>query len=671
MRNNILVSVLLGCLGLGVFTSCSDDDSAPTNFYASLRMTAAEKISSQPERFSMFKEVLERNNYLSLLSTYGMYTVFAPDNNAMQQYLRDRNYSSVAQLPDALCDTIARMHIVSETAFFSTDMSSKATPINLNDIYLEVTSTVDKTMNNALALYVNKASRIIQKDDSVTNGVVHVVDKVLKASNMRLPDFMEEDPSISIFCEALRKTGIADSLMRYKDETYPEIDPDSTDERNKPFNVKYGSTWDNGRQVPKDQPSFYPAKRFYKFSAFVEKNSVYEKKGIHNLEELEQRCIEWYGSEDLDNPKSRKNPLNKFVSYHIIDRMGAYNEWLVSMNFDKNVGLKDKFRPSEVDPEDFFETLLPHSIIRFSHSAGGMYLNRKGTPKSFTERGILVEPTDQSDRLMSTDNGNYFYIDDILKYDMATRENVLATRIRLNGSVLSPDFMNSGARIRHIVDEKHNNNFMQVYKRGYLTNFDFNEQTTLGLRQEDPTWRHFQGSGVCISGKYDVKIKLPSVPVSGTWEIRLGYTKGGDRGAAQVYLAEVDDNTSFENIQYMPCGIPVDFTYNDLQDMGWQSDSDDDMEYNRTIDKSMRNRGYMKAPLVITANENARKNINDGDSWNTVVRRILVRQTFDANKTYWLRFRQVVDDPLLYMSLDYLEIVPKKVYDDPQGEDWY
>ena len=41
----------------------------------------------------------------------------------------------------------------------------------------------------------------------------------------------------------------------------------------------------------------------------------------------------------------------------------------------------------------------------------------------------------------------------------------------------------------------------------------------------------------------------------------------------------------------------------------------------------------------------------------------------DSNKTYHLRFRQVLDDPNRYWSFDYIELCPKSVYGSPEGED--
>jgi uncharacterized surface protein with fasciclin (FAS1) repeats len=85
-------------------------------------MTAAEYIESDEAQFSDFKAILERGNYLSMLKTYGHYTVFAPTNSAIQTYLKENGYASLNDIPNDKCDTLARAHIVQDKAYFTTDM---------------------------------------------------------------------------------------------------------------------------------------------------------------------------------------------------------------------------------------------------------------------------------------------------------------------------------------------------------------------------------------------------------------------------------------------------------------------------------------------------------------------------------------------------------------------
>ena len=636
-------------LTAAVFTSCSDDDSdAPLNFYSSVRLTAAGFIEANETQFSDFKSILERSNYFPILKTYGHYTVFAPTNEAIQLYLKENGFNSLDDLSRELCDTISRTHIVQDKAYFTTDMGGEVPPVNMNDDYIEMTSDSDVYNNNALLIYVNKNSRIIQKDDSVTNGVVHVVDHVIHTSNQFLPALMEENPNLSLFCQALKLTGIADSLTKYNDDTYT-VDPDSA-WGGKGFKVPYGTA--NDGTASKQCSTWYPEKRFFKFTAFVETDSIYRLHGINTLDDLIAYAKQVYDESYPDDAgkfdddyKNRHNPLNRFVSYHLINRTGPRDYWVHC----RGDIYTQKFLFNIYDPEDYFETMAPHTLMRFCSNPGEeIFINRVGLKTNASVRGVRVLKNDEGDSYtQSCKNGRYIYVDDILVYSKKVREEVLNRRIRIDGSCLSPDFMNGHARMEHMGKEE----MMIGFKNGYLADFKMhNAKTFVGCGNEQTGWRHYQGSGVCITGeKFDASVKLPPVPHDGTYEVRLGYSLGDDRGIAQVYLNNE------------PCGIPISFRNLDAN-VGWEADTDDEEE-NKAIDKAMRNRGFMKAMDSYGSTSEPFR------TYNNDVRHILVKQYLRADQEYWLRFRQILEGSTLYMSIDYIELCPKDVYDSPDGED--
>ncbi len=158
---------------------------------------------------------------------------------------------------------------------------------------------------------------------------------------------------------------------------------------------------------------------------------------------------------------------------------------------------------------------------------------------------------------------------------------------------------------------------------------------------------------LCISGRFDITFKLPTVPNKGTYEIRMGYTPGEERGVIQVYL---DNN---------PCGIPIDLRVGGgAPEIGAIADTDDE-EQNRLNDKAMHNRGYMKAMdcYFPGGGETAMRELG------SPLRRILATEYLEPGKEYYLRVRQVLDDPMKYWNFNYLELCPKSVYASPQGED--
>lgn len=647
-----MVCVALFTIHFPLFVSCVDNDAdVPENYYSSTKLTAAEFLEERTEEFSDFIGILKRTPYFSMLSTYGTYstagllkyTVFAPNNEGVARYLKRMGYSSIDQIPAEKCDTLARTHIIKKGAFFTTDISEGALPeLNMDDAYIVLSSDSDVTNNNKLIYYINKNARIVERDDSVTNGVVHVLNNTISSSSMLLADKIEEDSTLTIFSQALQMTGMADSLVKYMDESYSCNDDSvytGTMERCTSGGALYTRT-------------FWVGKRYFKYTAFVEPDSVYHKNGIYNMEDLAAYAKRIYDEtypQDAglydDNPKHRKNPLNRFVSYHLLNRVGQYNSWVVSGTIRTRC-LDTKL----IDPEEYYETMCPGTIVRFAGPSDGLFINRRGV-QNRKERGVFIRgvkvlsPSESGSTDQNALNGVYHYLDDILAYTPEVRDVVLNRRIRIDATVLSPDFMNCNGRGRYGED------ILTGFKNNYITDWVCSKETFVGVHSDVDYWHSYQANAVCVSGVFDVSFKLPPVP-TGTYEIRLGYTPGDERGVVQVYL---------EN---EPCGIPVDLrVWGGDVTIGAVADTEDEEE-NIANDKAMHNRGYMKGPDCWHPG-------GGDDSMRTLspLRRILATKYLDSEKTYHLRFRQVLDDPQRYWSFDYIELCPKSVYGSPEGED--
>ncbi len=648
----ISLSFIIGHLSFSVaLTSCVDnDDDVPENMYTAQKMTAAQFLEANPEQFGDFISVLKRTPYFSLLTTYGRYTLFAPTNDAVESFAAKRGFGSVDGIPQELCDTIARTHIIKEGAFFTSDVVEGTLPqLNMLDAFIVWSTDSDVVNDNRVIYYVNKNTRMVEYNDSVTNGVVHVVDNIITASNDFLPDKMEEDPSLKLFCEALRLTGMADSLTRYMDESYSCGD-DSVYNGTRERCTNGGDLYMTCKWV---------GTRYYKFTALVEPDSVYNAHGIYTIDDLRAYAKEVYDAtypEDAglydDDPKDRRNPLNRFVSYHLLDRVAQYNQFVVSGTMRERC-----WKSNIADPEEFYETMCPGTLVRFcSPAAGansGLYVNRRGFQNRLyngdsKNRGVKVlSPSESGDIDQNALNGVYHYLDDILVFSPHVRDVIFNCRMRFDPATLSPDFMNCDGRGRN------GSNEIRGFKRGYVTNFDMTKETFLGVTPDIDFWWSFLGHVLCISGRFDITFKLPTVPKKGTYEIRMGYTPGEERGVIQVYL---DNN---------PCGIPIDLRVGGWDPtVGYILDTDDEEE-NTMNDKAMHNRGFMK-PMDCWfpgGGETAMRELNGP------LRRVLATEYLEPGKEYYLRARQVLDDPMKYWNFNYLELCPKSVYASPQGED--
>lgn len=87
------------------------------NFTVKTEQTIAEYLADQPEQFSDIKSVFDRvrlgrseqaSTLSNVLSARGNYTLFAPDNTAMRNYLRGLGVSSVDELTYEQAELIAK-----------------------------------------------------------------------------------------------------------------------------------------------------------------------------------------------------------------------------------------------------------------------------------------------------------------------------------------------------------------------------------------------------------------------------------------------------------------------------------------------------------------------------------------------------------------------------------
>ncbi|MCH5175632.1 MAG: fasciclin domain-containing protein [Prevotellaceae bacterium] len=658
------------------FVSCSDDPGVG-NYYTSTKEYASDYLQNR-EQFSKYVEVLQRatgseDRYrlVDLLSTWGLYTVFAPTNDAIDLFLESKGVGSVAELSKEDCDTIALNSIIESVAYFTTDVSDDTykTPCMLGQYHSITVDTVTSVM------YINSSSVLTHADDSVANGVVHTVDKVVLANTAILDDFLTDDENISLYVLALQVTHMADSLKRYIDNTY-SVGKDSTD-------------WDNPALVKKTAVEYdnvaYPKERKFWYTMFICPDSVLkEKYGITDLDGLKAKAKELYDpmypeDADVDDVTDRRNSLNRFISYHILDRMGTYYQWTCE---DGSGILPNAWMRDKIDISDYYETMMPYSLMKFSFpDAGaetGLYINRRGVAGHADERGEFVrgaKVTDLNEMKINNlcANGSYFYIDDIVAYDRNTQEKVLNERMRIDASTLSPDFMTSGARGIYtqsgvqggrygILDNSSttaNKNTCYGFKNGYVKNFVFNNgdgNTHLHVRPRTPSMWSYQGDEVTILGNFDFTVKLPPVP-KGEYEVRLATcVEFESRGIVQVYL------------DGEPQGIPFDMRPNGITLYGWISDGDlGDDDAIAAFDKSIRNLGWMKGPKSyynINDNTGAHNDCFRDLGNGRFVRKILGHFISDGKTEHYLRFQQKLDNPEGAMNFDFLELCPSTVYNN-------
>lgn len=662
-----LMTALVAC-SLGMMTGCSDEPDA-SNYYTFTGEMMSEYLKNHSE-FSEFTAIVERAEMMDLLSAYGHYTCFAPTNEAFERYYQKRGIRSIDDLTDADCDTIARTHLVGNMYATSEMNDGVLTTANMNRRYIEVSHDLDSDSN--AVVFLNRSAHIIftMQDDSVENGIMQPVTEVLESSNRMLPDVMRSNPRISLFFSALVATGLVDSLYKYRDDNY---------------NAKDYPRYKYTSHVNKETATA-PDEKKYGFTAFVPTDSVLNTLyGITNLEQLYQKACEIYDAtypedasseaHDYANLTDRRNPLNRFVAYHILERDVKGWNYLTPLN---DIGIITTL----MNPVDWYETMLPHTMMKFERltvrkfagtsTVGQRYINRR-YDDDYQILGTQVQRSIEKEYTQDALNGRYFYIDDIVAFSETTRDIVDNCRIRMDFSTIFPELMTNDIRQNgnpkyqdpdYDETAKYGRNY--YFPDGYLKNVKCAGYFI--YRRPHDYYDCYEGDEMNLFGNYDITFKIPPVPYEGEWQVRMGYAQEPTRGIAQVYF------------DGKPQGIPLDMTIalNDASILGssWVSDYTSMTTTQLSEDqKTLKNKGYYRGAAGGYRYNGAGGTTTTVFATQTQTFRIVLCTVhMDPNQDHFLRIRSVsskMGNDNEFM-LDYLELVPKSIYgvtDEGQIED--
>lgn len=692
---------------LAILSACKEDiDTSSRYVYTDYTIAGyLESHEDYSEYLSLLKAVRvsrrSESTMYQLLTARGNYTVFAPSNQAIHDYLQQLKEEELIAQPtwDAFTnerklDSIRKV-IVMNSIINGGDIESQVYHVgefpttnngtfplpNLNDIKLSASTPKDHPDD----IYINGESPIDRnnRDIQAINGVIHQIHKVIAPNDLTVARFLQnlidtQKEGYIVMAKCIMACGLKDTLSVVLDETYEDLYqmgaiPDFEKYMDAGFSDASGNHNSN---------ALAPEHRKIGFTIFAETDDFWRTQGIDpNSADVPAQVTRWikdkhyYISDepfsDGEDYTSPRNLLNLWTTYHILPFKLEPTKLVYHWN-EFGYSRANRYKYS-IPVMEWYATMGKPRLIKIFESleSNGVYLNRfphidKSRRSDGHEQycdmdkfGSLVMK--ESDMVISSDVSNaYIYpIDAPLYYNDHTRNNLGRDRLRFDCFSLFPEAMTNGIRRAESNEDRWNHVFIpsDEYYR-YFDNMWIMSQGTkfVHFNGNNVSWENYDGDEDKAMGRYDIMFRLPPVPKQGIYELRYKVLATAVRGVVQIYFGSNPNNLPV-------AGIPIDLTKT-VRDLWGQNadiaDTDDD-DYNADLDKKLRNNNLMKGCRSVASGSSKSERDN-----NVCSRRIIWRGPMDPNLTYYVRFKSVLDSDTKEFYMDYLEFCPKEVYDNPE-----
>ncbi len=701
-------------MGLLLLSSCTEQIDV-SNRYVFVNYSAGAYLEKHPEQYSEYSNLLtlvkasdiSNTTVGQLLKARGNYTVFAPTNEAIHNYLESLISTGLVTEPSwesftdsVKKDSIRRVIVLNSildsgddtkafnTYDFPTKNGEEIVVPNMNDRKLNIyyggrglQKDEYGNMEDADSILVNGNCPINAKnrDIPVSNGVIHQVERVIDPKNNTMADYLEDilynqKEGYLVMARAVQACGLMDTLRLVRDEVY-----ESMYKRGLIGNLN-GMT---SHGFAEGEIAYVPEHRKYGFTLFAETDDFWEGQGISPTDpNLLEKLTDWilqnhqYAEEDDyetgTDYKNPKNLIHQWTTYHLLPMKIPSDKLVIHEN---EQGYKQS-NPTELGAAvfDFYTTYGKRRLMKMyeSRESKGVYINRfpvldNGRHGNYHELscdpdklGCRVGKDDPRAVLGDIVNGYIYPIDAPLSYSDAVRDNLHKSRLRFDAMSILHESISNDVRKAHRTEERYqhvyfpNSPLYQYFDNLWIadgSHFVYYNAYTI-------YYPNLNSDEIKAVGYYDLTFTLPPVPRKGVYELRWGYDSNPRRGMGQIYFGNNKDRLYVSDI---PLDIRVTVWNGDT---GFQEDTGDD-EYDAEVDKRMHNKGYMKGGHVWTEYGHNPYTGRQCSTWQSPMRRIIFRGEVDPNETYYLRIKSVLDSDKTEFMMDILEFCPKEVYDNP------
>lgn len=687
-----------------VIVSCTEDIDTSSRYVFS-DYTVSSYLEKH-ECYSQFVELtklvpvsdISETSVYQLLSARGNYTVFAPTNEAIDSFLVELTQKGLINEPswDAFTDStkldsIRKVVVHNSVIDCGNEISQRIYTSAFEQNGTTETSLPLANMKDRRLVYVfNKGVLTINnclvdefnRDIEVTNGLVNRIHGVISPKEIYAFDYFRDLVDANqatgylMFSKALLACGIRDTLLAYEDEAYRAL-REAKEDLFRFDNYKQHGWSDMTGDDNSD--GIAPDHRRFGFTMFAEKDSYWIEQGLDpTAPDALERLQDWIADKNKypsnntytvdNNYTSEHNMLHQWLTYHVLPMKLLPDQLVYHCN---ELGYS-KGHITLPCPEWYSVFGEPRLLkIYDSDKSKGIYLNsfaprnngRKddgfeapGCPDEL--RGVKILTGDSLTNIKDIVNACIYPLEEPLAYTEDVRRNLGKERIRLEGMSLLPEAATNYIR-RH--EGSKEDKFNHVY---FPPNNVYQYFENMSIKSEDTKFIYFNGWGydwplfsqdeMKASGHYDIVFKLPPVPNTNTYEVRYKILATGARGVVQVYFGSDPDNLPVAGI---PIDLRKDITYYLDPGVNWEDTGDEDKD--SELDHNLRNHMMMKSGRHERSGSGTTRETSNN------IRFIVARQTMYSNRTYYIRFKSVLDSDKTEFHLDYFELCPKDVYDNP------
>ncbi len=572
------------------------------------------------------------------------------------------------------------------------------------------------------SIFINGVSLIdlTNRDVKTINGRVHEIHSVIAPSNDTAADVFrqmiaEGSKGFMVMAKLIIACGLEDTLSKTQDDVWEQL-------------YRNGELTDLPLHSDAEGVGSLPRHRLYGFTIFAESDAVWESLIGKSYDEIGVSDIKNYligkgaypNATQDDDFTNENNIINQFVTYHILPEKLEPGKLVIHYT-ENGYSFKTKGAYS-IPVFEYYTTMGKRRLLKIyqskesqeedterSDGTAGIFLNRFPILKN--GRGEFSDESDPSNnnyhesgkfkavgssfamyddenvgikiRMDDGDGGVHqklknsciYPLDRVLVYTENVQNRLASERIRIDMSAMFPELINNDIRCPmgpYPEDNTKTRGIPVDYQ--YLEGLQIREGTRFYyLSGYDRGWFNFQGDEFNIKGKYEFTMKLPPVPKEGHYEIRFAVSSNSQkRSMCQVYFGS---DINYLPAQDIPMDLRIGFVYhhfkngNQLSNFGYATYNDYKNEANVSteeqdeITKTLRSRGFMKGPRYYHCGSTTDKNLAIQEE--TVTRRIMVSADMSPDKTYYIRFKNVLNDEDLQFYGDFLEFVSKDVYDNP------